>query len=336
MARLIKYTLYTVDRKLWFVSENFFKIKYVIDGTTRIVGYDISGVARGVNYKARGSVSVNNIFRGLNSHIEGDSETIQLGSGISTFIGLGHQIEQITRELPTSDTDYPFYFYVNTDEGETETDEPATIFYQFPPPETMTQWRERVQPRVTQIANRLVLGLPHNLVHFGAKSEAICNDVDSRHHLIDRYDNAVNSTKPFIGYIQQMLDAATEPDPVIEGLVEELEEATPDTIDEMPKLFRKQAFDEWSQTLYYFKVRAGMDLATGLPRRLVYDIGAQEHNIIPMDPPVEDSGEIDREKAGREFHVLSADCFNDAQLSEHDELVTERIVVPLEYTPDDE
>ena len=42
------------------------------------------------------------------------------------------------------------------------------------------------------------------------------------------------------------------------------------------------------------------------------------------------------QKAGREFHVLSADCFNDAQLSEHDELVTERIVVPLEYVPDDE
>ena len=52
-----------------------------------------------------------------------------------------------------------------------------------------------------------------------------------------------------------------------------------------------------------------MDLETGLPRRLVYDIGAQEHNIIPMDPPVEDSGEIDREKAGREFHVSISGLF---------------------------
>ena len=142
MARLIKHILvHTIDRKLWFISENFFKIKYVIDGTTRIVGYDISGVGRDVYYKARGSVSVNNIFRGLNSHIEGDSETIELVNAVHELIGGGHQIGQITHQLPTSDADYPFYFYVNTDEGETETDEPATIFYQFPPPETFDEWQ---------------------------------------------------------------------------------------------------------------------------------------------------------------------------------------------------
>ena len=228
---------------------------------------------------------------------------------------------------------YPACVYFNSADETNDVELIPTRFIQFPPPETPEETRARLQPIITQIANKLVLGLPHNLVHFGAKAEAICNDVDSRHHLIDRYDNAVNSVKPFIGYIQRLMDSETPDFEVLDGLVAELQEAMPKTIEEMPKLFRKQAFSEWSQTLYYFKVRAGMDLETGLPRRLVYDIGAQEHNIIPMDPPVEDSGEIDREKAGREFYDLSANCFNDAQLSEQDELVTERMVTPLEYFP---
>ena len=320
MARLIRHTIYTIEKKLWFISENFFKIKYVIDGTTRIVGYDISGMGRGVNYNARDSVSVNNIIRRLYTYIEGDSETITLVNGIPDLISDWHQIRDITRELPTSDADYPFYFYVNTDAGETETDEPATIFYQFPPPETFAQWRERVQPRVTSIANRLVMGLPHNLVHFGAKSAEICNDTGSD-ILIYRYDNAVNSLKLFIGYIQQMLDAATEPDPVIDDLVDELEDVTPDTVDEMAKLFRHQSFPDWLNALQSNQVRAGMNLETGMPNRLVYDINEAHTDA---------NGDIDHTAALAEFHELSADCFNDAQLSEHDELVTERIVVPLD------
>ena len=170
------------------------------------------------------------------------------------------------------------------------------------------------------------MGLPHNLVHFGAKSAEICNDTGSD-ILIYRYDNAVNSLKLFIGYIQQMLDAATEPDPVIDDLVDELEDVTPDTVDEMAKLFRHQSFSDWLNALQSNQVRAGMNLETGMPNRLVYDINEAHTDA---------NGDIDHTAALAEFHELSADCFNDAQLSEHDELVTERIVVPLEYVPDDE
>ena len=116
---------------------------------------------------------------------------------------------------------YPACIYFNPVDEVDDVELIPTRFIQFPPPETPEETRARLQPIITQIANKLVLGLPHNLVHFGAKAEAICNDVDSRHHLIDRYDNAVNSTKPFIGYIQQMLDGCRlTPDfELIEGLV---------------------------------------------------------------------------------------------------------------------
>ena len=196
-------------------------------------------------------------------------------------------------------------------------------FIQFPQPETPEETRVRLQPRITQIANRLVMGLPHNLVHFGAKSAEICNDTGSD-ILIYRYDNAVNSLKLFIGYIQRMIEGDSPDLPAIETLVQELEDVTPDTVDEMAKLFRHQSFPDWLNALQSNQVRAGMNLETGMPNRLVYDINEAHTDA---------NGEIDHTAALAEFHELSADCFNDAQLSEHDELVTERTVTPLEYFP---
>ena len=151
-------------KKAIMTSENVFVLKVVLDGETHVIQVDFSNAIYGIAYRNTNTVTHNNYVRRY-SHddIHGREETRITFGHVSDG---GSVIKIVESNTPTT---FPSLLYAY--EGETtDLNLIPTITTIFPPPETFDQFKERVQPRVTQIANRLVMGLPHNLVHFGAKS----------------------------------------------------------------------------------------------------------------------------------------------------------------------
>ena len=115
-------------------------------------------------------------------------------------------------------------------------------------PETLDEFKERNQPRITEIGYRLVHGLPHLLPHLVSKERSVCNDIGSD-AITRQFDHAANSLRLFIGYIQRMMDTLTTLDRAVmadmEALVDELEDVTPDNQNDIIHLFTKQNFADW-------------------------------------------------------------------------------------------
>ena len=225
---------------------------------------------------------------------------------------------------------HPVFHFVA--DGETETDEVATeeMYYLMFPFETLDQFKERVQPRITEIGYRLVHGLPHLLPHLVSKERSVCNDIGSD-AVTRQFDHAANSLRLFIGYIQRMMDTLTTLDRAVmadmEALVDELEDVTPDNQNDIIHLFTKQNFADWETVSSERKVQAGMKI-DGTPGRLVYDINAQHMEENPLT-----GGDINHHEAEDEFYELSVTCYRSAIFTEQSELVTQRDLLLETYIP---
>ena len=197
-------------------------------------------------------------------------------------------------------------------------------------PETLDEFKERNQPRITEIGYRLVHGLPHLLPHLVSKERSVCNDIGSD-AVTRQFDHAANSLRLFIGYIQRMMDTLTTLDRAVmadmEALVDELEDVTPDNQNDIIHLFTKQNFADWETVSSERKVCAGMN-ADGTPGRLVYDINAQHMEENPLT-----GGDINHHEAEDEFYELSVTCYRSAIFTEQSELVTQRDLLLETYIP---
>ena len=216
-------------------------------------------------------------------------------------------------------TTYPACIYGGDPE---ETDLVPDVYIQMIP-ETLAEFKERNQPRITEIGYRLVHGLPHLLPHLVSKERSVCNDIGSD-AITRQFDHAANSLRLFIGYIQRMMDTLTTLDRAVmadmEALVDELEDVTPDNQNDIIHLFTKQNFADWETVSSERKVQAGMKI-DGTPGRLVYDINAQHMEENPLT-----GGDINHHEAEDEFYELSVTCYRSAIFTEQSELVTQSVI----------
>ena len=105
-------------------------------------------------------------------------------------------ISKIVNHLTT----YPVYWWVA--DGETETDEVATRTILFPPPETLSEWAERFEPRITFLARCWAEGIPMNFTLTASENEMI----DETSTYGARYKSTKDAGKNAIGFIRWQFD----------------------------------------------------------------------------------------------------------------------------------
>ena len=304
-------------KKIIFVDRQTFRVKTSIE----VVEYDISGVKDHIIYRSDSisggifSIQIRPNERPLLDSIAFYGEP-NISKTINKKIGGGYEIE------------YPYYVYVASDE--TETDEVATRFIYFPPPDTDEQWLEQVEPRITNLARCYVDGIP------------------GQHSRIDGLDNRVGTADEAgqlsIGYLRWQFekhrDGITGTDNQVyttkeelEDLIEKMEERFPSK-DAVNKFYYRHPSQKWGSSSTRGQIYiAGDDhdfgekihdtfhayVSSGIPR--------QTRNVGPTDEVRKAQENSDRDLA----EIKQA--FVRGTISDKDTIITKRTVEPQEYTP---
>ena len=315
------------DKKVWFTSQTDLKLKYVIEGETYIVHYNLSNAIKHFGYPAE--QSVDNTVSRIRRYTKGD--TIRISRKYSVFSNDQQILKShsyIRVPFPTDAADYPFYVYVNTDAGETETDEAALRTIVLPPAETTAEWVDRMQPRLTIVARRFVAGVQAEFPHLKTKARNVATGLDDTHAESKRYDNVINWGRSIIGYAWSEMSKWTAPEAQvgvrtprtdIEVMVDKIEANIP-TPDVVEDFYHDHETNPWHQCHAERKIHfANEDTSPG---ELLFDL---------QDQATENKGtaaeSINHELAETNFKGLVLGEFENAWKSKKRTLITERTII---------
>ena len=318
------------DHKIWFISPTTAKYKLTKDGETKIIQVDTSHIKDDIVYRPNNK---NMLDLSAATHAwVGDLEINRTDRSVAWQ--LQQWIDATIPDDPSS-PDYPVFVWKA--QGETETDEPATETWVFPPPETPEQFFERIYARVLDLTRRIKI-LRHEEPHQNALSEDICREVPEDHEEVLRYDIACNLIKRPVGWLTLQLQTyQNRYNRHLEQVVKAQEAGTtPPTfnkgsdetkIEAMLEKLETHLTEECLENHFDLHDHAEWDAIQNKQRRITLcaDDYSPGELLVDVNSFFTDGrGNVAEEHAKRTYHEISTKYWVMAKRTPHRNLVTER------------
>ena len=329
MIRLNKISIsnkrgYGVPKKITLLRTQAVQVKVDNDGDTEVHEYRTEHALDSITYRLE------------QSEKHGDAGLERDESG-STTLYTKYYTEDISDRLSFRESFRGQYLLPGVlwkADGETDAAETTTHLIYLPPEETLAQWAERIEPRITLMSRCFADGLPSQYARLSSLTQKIhSSGIGEEHRHGKRYDSAANVGQHAIGFLRWQFEKLRD------GVTEDVFKTKEELEADLATLEGIIGNEEWVKDFYlkHNSARWSARSTRGiihLPNS-DFDFGEKIHDTfrpVNGDRSFTRSGPSEEvEEAARKSEAeLATICekFGDSLHSRNSELVTERTVAP--------